>query len=154
MCVKPVTRAKHIPTSSLGQFYEATFAKELATCAAGYNLVFMWYCDWDCLKQQRKDIQACLTDYPVVILFNHREAFFGGRTNTVVPYATADKNKGEEIRCVDVPFCTHRSTSILATQSGTPISRPAWKARTCPRTPAWPKWTSSHHVSYTIPCCH
>ena len=46
--VKPVTRAKHIPTRSLGQFYEATLAKELATCTAGYNLVVMW--EYDCYR--------------------------------------------------------------------------------------------------------
>lgn len=59
----------------------------------GYTVRVMWECVW------RDEEEAAMEPTPY---FNPRDAFYGGRTEVVRHYATADEDRGEEIRYVDV----------------------------------------------------
>ncbi|XP_074619749.1 uncharacterized protein LOC141878657 [Acropora palmata] len=103
-CHKGETRNKSRlhPDRTLGELFEETEAKETNLRAFGYNVVTMWECDWERLKQQCEDIRACLSDHPIHTPLNPRDAFYGGRTNAVVLHSTTDEAKGEKIHFVDV----------------------------------------------------
>ena len=67
----------------------------------GYNVIEMWECDWRKMKEERKDIRNFVASLDLVEALNPRDAFCGGRTNTVKLYHLADIASGEKINYYD-----------------------------------------------------
>ena len=65
----------------------------------GYNVNVMWECTWRQFKESRPDVQHFVRSLSLTERLNPRDAFFGGRTNAIQLYCSA--NPGEEIRYVD-----------------------------------------------------
>ena len=63
--------------------YEKTQAKMTLLRQKGYQVVEMWECQWDRLKQTHPDIQAYVDSLYLVPPLNPRDAFCGGRTNAI-----------------------------------------------------------------------
>jgi len=60
-----------------------------------YILTEMWECDYDCLLVSRKDMQIFLEKHPVLLQkpLNSRDAFYGGRTESVVSLCDVKGNE-------------------------------------------------------------
>ncbi|XP_068720877.1 uncharacterized protein [Montipora capricornis] len=67
----------------------------------GYQVVTMWECTWNTLKQTNQDIKDFLARQHLQAPLEPRDAFYGGRTNAVRLYAHVDEEKEEEIRYDD-----------------------------------------------------
>ncbi|XP_068734550.1 uncharacterized protein [Montipora capricornis] len=66
----------------------------------GYQVVEMWECSWNALKDSNQDLVDFLTHRDLQPPQEPREAFYGGRTNAIRLYAQVEEN-GEEIRYDD-----------------------------------------------------
>lgn len=82
---------------TMDDLYQRTQAWDRAILQSGYSLQTMWECEWNPLKAYRDDIQGLgLVDH-----LEPRDTFYGGRTEAVKLYATADPEKGEFIHYLD-----------------------------------------------------
>ena len=82
---------------TMDDLYQRTQAWDRAILQSGYSLQTMWECEWNRLKAYRDDIQGLgLVDH-----LEPRDTFYGGRTEAVKLYATADPEKGESIHYLD-----------------------------------------------------
>lgn len=86
---------------TMHDLYQHTLARDRAIQQAGYNLVTQWECEWNQLKTDRDDIQGFLQGLGVVDRLEPRDAFYGGRTEAVKLYTTADPAKQESIQYLD-----------------------------------------------------
>ncbi|CAH3144229.1 unnamed protein product [Porites evermanni] len=98
----PNRSVKHyaVPDRSVEELYQATLSKRMALLRAGYTVIEMWECEWDCLVDNGPAVSQFLRSFDLVAPLEPREAFFGGRTGAVALHAVA--GEGEEIRYVDV----------------------------------------------------
>ena len=64
-----------------------------------YHLKEMWECEWTRLKQSRPEIQAYVDSLQFVEPLNPRDAFCGGRTNTIKLYHHV--TPGQKIHYID-----------------------------------------------------
>ena len=55
-----------------------------------YHVIEMWECDWQEMKEERKDIRNFVASLDLVEPLNPRDAFCGGRTNAIKLYHLAD----------------------------------------------------------------
>ena len=67
----------------------------------GYKVVEMWECQWNKLKQERKDIKEFVEALDLVEPLEPRDAFYGGRTNAIQLYHKASEDLGEHIKYYD-----------------------------------------------------
>ena len=63
--------------------------KKTELLACGYRLIEMWECDWACLKQDDPAVASFVADLDLQAPLNSRNAFYGGRTNTIQLYHQA-----------------------------------------------------------------
>ena len=68
---------------SFNECFDATLRKRTQLKEAGYRVVTKWVCDWDRECRDKAEIATYLTQNPTVAPLEPRDAFFGGRTNTV-----------------------------------------------------------------------
>ena len=61
----------------------------------------MWECQWNKLKQERKDIKEFVEALDLVEPLEPRDAFYGGRTNAIQLYHKASEDLGEQIKYYD-----------------------------------------------------
>ena len=61
----------------------------------------MWECKWNRLKASRDDIQGFVDGLGLVDRLEPRDTFYGGRTEAVTLYATAEPDQGESIEYLD-----------------------------------------------------
>ena len=52
----------------------------------GYKVVEMWECQWNKLKQERKDIKEFVEALDLAEPLEPRDSFYGGRTNAIQLY--------------------------------------------------------------------
>ena len=88
------------PDRTVEELYNATEVKRMALLRAGYTVIQIWECEWDCEVKTNADVQRFLTLLQLVEPLEPRNAFFGGRTEAVALHAVTDDN--EEIRYVDI----------------------------------------------------
>lgn len=80
--------------------YERTRDKINNLTASGYNVVEMWECEWNHIKQNNEEVKNFVNSLEIVTPPNPREAFFGGRTNAIKLYHKVEGN--EKIHCYDM----------------------------------------------------
>lgn len=80
--------------------YERTRDKINNLTASGYNVVEMWECEWNHIKQNNEEVKNFVNCLEIVTPLNPREAFFGGRTNAIKLYHKVEGN--EKIHCYDM----------------------------------------------------
>ena len=88
------------PDRTVEELHQATLNKRMALLRAGYTVIEMWECQWDCLVETEPAVSQFLRLFDLAPPLEPHEAFFGGRTGVVALHAVA----GEcgEIRYVDV----------------------------------------------------
>ena len=79
--------------------YEQTQQKMKQLQALGYNVVEMWECEWDHLKETSPDIQTFVDSLQFIKPLNPGDAFCGGRTNAVKLYHRV--TPGQKIHYID-----------------------------------------------------
>ena len=80
--------------------YERTQQRIRLLQALGYNVIEMWECEWDRLKDTSPDIRTFLETLDFTEPLNPRDAFCGGRTNAVKLYHRV--TPGQQIHYIDV----------------------------------------------------
>ena len=90
--------SKFHPDRTIQELYEATQQKHRLLRQHGYNLQIMWECDWDREVKSNQDLKQFLASYEMVDTLNPRNAFFGGRTNSVRLHHAANEDQGEQIK--------------------------------------------------------
>ena len=65
----------------------------------GYNIVEVWECQWQQMKNEREEIKTFVDQLAIVEPLNPRDAFCGGRTNAAKLYHHVEE--GEEIDYYD-----------------------------------------------------
>ena len=90
------------PDRTCEEVYEATLKKIDALKAAGYQVKVMWECDYMAQRTTNATLSTFLQTYQTVPPLDPRDAFFGGRTEAITLYATAEE--GERISYID--FCS------------------------------------------------
>ena len=71
------------PDRTLREMYEATEVKHKTLESQGYTVLTKWEYDWDRGVKSNENLKEFLASYERVEPLNPRDAFFGGRTNTV-----------------------------------------------------------------------
>ena len=84
---------------SMREVYENTFEKILTLEQAGYDVEFIWGCDWSSMKKADPEIQRFVDSLQLTSHLDPREGFYGGRTSATKLYHKI--SDGEEIRYVD-----------------------------------------------------
>ena len=79
--------------------YEATILKQNALLAEGYNVIVMWECEWEKLKQQEETVRRLVQSFDLAPRLQPRDGFFGGRTNAIKLYHVVQGD--EKIHYVD-----------------------------------------------------
>ena len=91
--------------------YHVTQSKMTALKAKGYQVVEMWECHWNKLKQTDPQIKQFVAELNLIEPLQPRDAFFGGRTNAFKLYHICEQ--GEKIEYVDYmslyPWCNKYS---------------------------------------------
>ena len=88
------------PDRTLEELYEATQAKLQRLCAAGFQVVVQWECQWKQQIESTPSISSFLSSLTSTPPLQPRDAFFGGRTGAVALFHQTDP--GEKIFYVDV----------------------------------------------------
>ncbi|XP_031781451.1 uncharacterized protein LOC116416625 [Nasonia vitripennis] len=67
----------------------------------GYDVRSVWECEFDEVKLRNQEIASYVKNHPLMsrITLNPRDAFFGGRTENIIPFY---KVKGEKIKYTDI----------------------------------------------------
>ena len=91
--------------------YHVTQSKMTALKAKGYQVVEMWECHWNKLKQTDPQIKQFVAELNLIEPLQPRDAFFGGRTNAFKLHHICEQ--GEKIEYVDYmslyPWCNKYS---------------------------------------------
>ena len=85
---------------SMQDVYEDTKQRTQHLREQGYTVVEMWGCDWAHLKDTSLDISTFIANLQTTKPLNPRDAFCGGRTNTVKLYHQVTPN--QKIHYIDV----------------------------------------------------
>ena len=85
---------------TLNQVHEATLLKQDILRQHGYDVKIIWECEWDWEIKTHDALRQFLDTLEIVDPLQPRNAFFGGRTNTVKLHHTAGPD--EEIEYIDV----------------------------------------------------
>lgn len=81
---------------SMRQIYQRTLERHQRIQEAGFNLIFMWECEWKQIKLTQLEIQQYLENLQLIPRLEPWEAFFGGRTNAIQLYCKVEPS--EKIR--------------------------------------------------------
>jgi hypothetical protein len=84
----------------MGSLYQDHLSRQRALDNAGWNVEWMWGCDWKREKDANPDIAQFLIDNRIRPPIKPRSAFYGGRTNATRLYHVAQE--GERIRYADI----------------------------------------------------
>ena len=87
---------------TLDEVHESTLNKQETLRQRGYNVKFMWECDWDQEVKTNAELRQFLDTFEIVDPLQPRNAFFGGRTNAVKLHHMAERRLGEKIKYIDV----------------------------------------------------
>ena len=88
------------PDRTVQELFNATEAKRMALCRAGFTVIELWECEWDHQVETNEAVKNFLCSFDLVAPMEPRDAFYGGRTGAVALHAVA--GEGEEIRYVDI----------------------------------------------------
>ena len=89
-----------VPDRTVQELYNATLAKRMALLRAGFTVIEIWECAWDCQVSTNTAVKNFLASFDLVAPMEPRDAFFGGRTGAVSLHSVA--GEGEEIRYCDI----------------------------------------------------
>ena len=65
------------------EVYESTLRKHEVFKQRGYDVKVQWECDWDAEVKTNRELEQFLSTFEMVEPLQHRDAFFGDRTNAV-----------------------------------------------------------------------
>jgi hypothetical protein len=85
-CVENMFELNPVTHITFQGLYEQTILREKQLSALGYNIVHIWECEWESMKVENKDceiLQSCLKEIKGFLPINPRNAFKGGRTETM-----------------------------------------------------------------------
>ena len=78
---------------TLQEVYESTLNKQENLRQRGCDIKIIWECEWDLEVRTNADLQQFLDTLEIVERLQHRNAFFGDRTNAVKLYHVADPDE-------------------------------------------------------------
>ena len=116
-CIKCFPNNRHLkhnchPDRTISEVYEATCKKTQILRQSGYTVIEKWECEFENEKKTDQQLQDFLKSFDLVDPLNPRDAFFGGRTNTVCLHAKTEDS--ESIKYIDInslyPFVNKTKT--------------------------------------------
>ena len=78
--IPPGTLSKHyaVPDHTMKELYRATLSKRLTLLRAGYTVIKLWECEWDCLVDTDEALQRFMHSFDLVPPLEPHDAFFWG----------------------------------------------------------------------------
>ena len=88
--------------NTFNEAYENTLAKLEKIHECGYEVRYMWECDFNKVKRENPEIAQYVKNHPIMsrVTLNPRDAFFGGRTENIIPFYKV--KDGEKIKYTDI----------------------------------------------------
>ena len=80
-CYPTGTLSKHyaVPDHTMKELYRATLSKRLTLLRAGYTVIELWECEWDCLVDTDEALQQFLHSFDLVPPLETHDAFWPHR---------------------------------------------------------------------------